>query len=90
MSGSLTVFARIPPKLAVSYPNSMSPTSKEKHEKMRIGDIEAMLPRRFVMLMVGFLSSLKGSIKDVQGYGLKDLYYSGVIRGYPLRPERAI
>jgi hypothetical protein len=57
---------------------------------MRIGDIEAMLPRRFVMLMVGFLSSLKASIKDEQGYGLKNLYDSGVVRGYPLRPERRI
>jgi hypothetical protein len=53
--GLLTVFARIPPKLAVSYPNSMSPTSREKHEKMRIGDIEAMLARRFGMLKIGCL-----------------------------------
>lgn len=48
--GLLTVFARIPPKLAVSYPNSISPTSKEKHEKMSNGDIKAMLARRFAML----------------------------------------
>jgi len=34
---TLTVLARMPPKLEVSYPKSMSPTRRQKQENMSIG-----------------------------------------------------
>lgn len=40
VDNTLTGFARMPPKLAVSYPKSMSPANKQKQEKSSIGVIK--------------------------------------------------
>ena len=47
---ALTGFARIPPKLAVSYPNSISPVKRQKQEKSSMGVTMAHDDRAFAIL----------------------------------------
>jgi hypothetical protein len=47
----LTGFARIPPKLPVSYPKSISPTSRQKHEKKSIGLIMPEVDRELSIVV---------------------------------------
>lgn len=58
---SLTWFARTPPKLPVSYPNNMSPTSRQKHEKSSIGVTMDHPERCWVAIVVYYSTSSSSS-----------------------------